>query len=149
MGNSVNTIGGGFDPQGNPVTLVPGQRNLSGWGKFVSILGGIAGAIIPGIGGIIAGRAGGQIGGYGQTSGYNVLAEQAREFDRQQAENRAFQAQSQYESQILQQQARRDNNAMLHLQQDQNNQAQQFALVTNLLKSRHDGEMAAVQNLKS
>lgn len=141
MGNSINTINGGFDQQGNPYPVVPGQRNLSGWGKFVSILGGIAGAIIPGIGGIIGGRIGGaagQIGGYGQASGYSSIAEQARVFDQQMAEARAQQSQSRFE-----------NMALLKVQQDSNNQSQQFALVTNLLKSRHDGEMAAVQNLKS
>lgn len=139
MGNSVNTLG--YDPSGNPYPVAPVQRNLSGWGRFVSVLGGIAGAIIPGVGGLIGGRVGsigGQIGGYGLNSGFSMIAEQQRMFEQQMAETRAQQAQSRVESM-----------AMLRLQQDNNNQSQQFALVTNLLKSRHDGEMAAVQNLKS
>jgi hypothetical protein len=141
MGNSVNILNGGVDPLGNPYPGVPVQRNLSGWGKFVSILGGIAGAIIPGIGGIIGGRVGGavgQIGGYGEYSGLSMINEQRRLFEQEMMETRAMQAQ-----------ARVENSAMIRLQQENNSQAQQFALVTNLLKSRHDGEMAAVQNLKS
>ena len=120
-----NAINNGFEIDNNPYLGQTVPKRFSGWGKFTSILGGIAGAIIPGIGGII-GRS---VGGLGSSDG-------------------GFR-QQQIEAEQMLQESRRENMVMLRIQSANNDQNQQFSLVTNLLKARHDGEMAAVQNLKS
>jgi hypothetical protein len=87
---------------------------------FGGILGGAANVVMPGLGSVIGGFSGWNRG----LSGFGDA------------------------QQMLQQSAYMQMQ-MLAIQNQVNNQSQQFTTVTNLLKSRHDGEMSAVQNLKS
>jgi hypothetical protein len=105
-----------------PSALPPVQR---GPGKFARIFGGILGGalnlVAPGMGGIVGSFIGG--GGAGGTDFASMQA--------------------------MMQQQQQDSMRMIHFQNQVQRQTQEFTTVTNLLKVKHDGDMAAVNNLKS
>ena len=107
-------------PTVQPTALPPAQK---GPGKFARIFGGILGGALnlfaPGAGSII----GSFIGGGGGTDYASMQA-------------------------MLQQQ-QQDSMRMIAFQSKVQQQTQEFTTVTNLLKVKHDGDMAAVHNLKS
>lgn len=118
--------------------------------KFMRILGGIGGAalnfVAPGLGGIL----GNVIGGGGSSFGsYGALMEQQRQFDEMQRYNQLSTTQQQrQQSQMLNQQ-QQQSMQLLGVQHRASMQAQEFTTVSNLMKTRHDSEMSAVNNIKS
>lgn len=118
--------------------------------KFLGILGGIAGSalnlVAPGVGSLV-GRA---IGGGGSSFGsYGTLMEQQRQFDEMQKYNQvANQMQQKQQNEMMNQQQQKSMD-MLGMQNRVSMQSQEFATVSNLLKTRHDSEMTAVNNIKS
>lgn len=91
-------------------------------GRFSRILGGLLGGTVnvvaPGVGSIIGGLLRG-----GNAPGF--------------AEAEAILARSFHQQMQL-----------LSIQTRSQNMSQQFQLISNLMKAKHDGEMAAIQNLK-
>ena len=118
--------------------------------KFLRILGGIAGGalnfVAPGLGGIL----GNVIGGGGSSFGsYGALAEQQRQFEEMQRFNQlSTSMQQRQQSQMLNQQ-QQQSMQLLGVQHRASMQAQEFTTVSNLMKTRHDSEMSAVNNIKS
>lgn len=118
--------------------------------KFLRILGGIGGAalnfVAPGLGGIL----GNVIGGGGSSFGsYGALMEQQRQFDEMQRYNQiSTSLQQRQQSQMLNQQ-QQQSMQLLGVQHRASMQAQEFTTVSNLMKTRHDSEMSAVNNIKS
>ena len=118
--------------------------------KFMRILGGIGGAalnfVAPGLGGIL----GNVIGGGGSSFGsYGALMEQQRQFDEMQRYNQiSTSLQQRQQSQMLNQQ-QQQSMQLLGVQHRASMQAQEFTTVSNLMKTRHDSEMSAVNNIKS
>lgn len=118
--------------------------------KFLRILGGIASAglnvVAPGMGSIL----GGVIGGSGSMSGaYGSLLESQRLFDDQQRYTQlANQLQSRQQQAMMNQQ-QQQSYQLIAVQQRVGMQAQEFSTVSNLMKTRHDSEMTAVNNIKS
>ncbi len=118
--------------------------------KFMRILGGIGGAalnlVAPGLGGIL----GNVVGGGGSSFGsYGALMEQQRQFDEMQRYNQLSTTQQQrQQSQMLNQQ-QQSSMQLLGVQHRASMQAQEFTTVSNLMKTRHDSEMSAVNNIKS
>lgn len=116
--------------------------------KFLSVLGGIAGGalnlVAPGIGSIIGSAIGGSSFG-----SYGTLMEQQRQFDEMQRYNQiANQMQQKQQNEMMNQQ-QRQSMQMLGMQNRVSMQSQEFATVSNLMKTRHDSEMTAVNNIKS
>ncbi|HEX8284510.1 MAG TPA: hypothetical protein VF588_14185 [Pyrinomonadaceae bacterium] len=90
-------------------------------GKFGRILGAIAGGALNVVAPGAGTLVGELIGGGNSTEGFqSVLAENQRSMER-----------------------------MFAMQNDVQNQTQTFTLLTNIMKAKHDAEMAAVHNLKS
>jgi len=118
--------------------------------KFLKVLGGIAGGalnfVAPGLGGIL----GNVIGGGGSSFGsYGALMEQQRQFDEMQRYNQISNSlQQRQQSQMLNQQ-QQQSMQLLSVQHRASMQAQEFTTVSNLMKTRHDSEMSAVNNIKS
>ena len=118
--------------------------------RFLRILGGIAGGalnfVAPGLGGIL----GNVIGGGGSSFGsYGALVEQQRQFDEMQRFNQlSTSMQQRQQSQMLNQQ-QQQSMQLLGVQHRASMQAQEFTTVSNLMKTRHDSEMSAVNNIKS
>jgi len=118
--------------------------------RFLRILGGIAGGalnfVAPGLGGIL----GNVIGGGGSSFGsYGALVEQQRQFDEMQRYNQmSTSLQQRQQSQMLNQQ-QQQSMQLLGVQHRASMQAQEFTTVSNLMKTRHDSEMSAVNNIKS
>ena len=113
-----------------PETSLPQERKEPN--KFLKILGGVAGGalnlVAPGIGSMV----GNLIGGGGGTFGsYGALYDQQR----------------QQQQMIVTQ--RQDAFKLLGVQHRVSMQSQEFSTVSNLMKSRHDSEMTAVNNIKS
>ena len=118
--------------------------------KFKSILGGIAGGalnmVAPGLGSII----GGSISGSGSAFGsMGDLYEQKIQFEKMQRYNSAANMLQQQQNQAMNKQQQKHSYQMIELQNRVSMQAQEFSTVSNLLKSRHDSEMTAVNNIKS
>lgn len=137
-----------------PVTQVyPGvelQQKTKEPNKFMRVLGGIAGGalnlVAPGLGGIL----GNVIGGGSSSSGsYGALIEQQRQFDEMQRYNQVSTTQQQRQQNQMMNQQQMQGMQMLGVQQRVSMQAQEFTTVSNLLKTRHDSEMSAVNNIKS
>jgi hypothetical protein len=118
--------------------------------KFLKVLGGIAGGalnfVAPGLGGIL----GSVIGGGGSSFGsYGALMEQQRQFDEMQRYSQISNSlQQRQQSQMLNQQ-QQQSMQLLNVQHRASMQAQEFTTVSNLMKTRHDSEMSAVNNIKS
>lgn len=114
--------------------------------KFLSVLGGIAGGalnlVAPGIGSIV-GRA---IGGGGS---YGALMESQRQHDEMQRYNQIANMQQQRNQNEMMNQQQKQSMQMLAMQNRVSMQSQEFATVSNLMKTRHDSEMTAVNNIKS
>ena len=117
--------------------------------KFLGILGGIAGSalnlVAPGVGSLI-GRA---IGGGSSFGSYGTLMEQQRQFDEMQKYNQISNVMQQKQQNEMMNQQQRQSMQMLGMQNRVSMQSQEFATVSNLLKTRHDSEMTAVNNIKS
>lgn len=131
------------DPQLPQATQEPKKPN-----KFLSVLGGVAGGalnlVAPGIGSIV-GRA---IGGSGGGS-YGSLIDQERQFNEMQRYSQAANAMQQNHQNEMMNQQQRQSMQMLGMQNRVSMQSQEFATVSNLMKTRHDSEMTAVNNIKS
>ncbi len=118
--------------------------------KFLQILGGVAGGalnfMIPGLGGIL----GSVIGGSGSSAGsYVGLMDQQRQMQEMMRYNQVSNMLNQQnQSQMLNQQ-QQQSMQLIAVQQRSSMQSQEFSTVSNLLKSRHDSEMTAVNNIKS
>lgn len=118
--------------------------------KFLSVLGSVAGGalnyVIPGLGGIL----GSIISGGGSNAGsYVGLMDQQRQMQEMMQYNQvANMLQQQNQNQMLQQQ-QQQSMQLLAVQHRSSMQSQEFSTVSNLLKSRHDSEMTAVNNIKS
>lgn len=118
--------------------------------KFLRILGGIAGGalnfVAPGLGGIL----GSVIGGGGSSFGsYAALMERERQFQEMQRYTELSNMLSQRQQQQMMNQQQQQSMQLLGVQHRVSMQAQEFTTVSNLLKTRHDSEMSAVNNIKS
>lgn len=119
--------------------------------KFLKVLGGIGSAalnfVAPGLGGILGNVIGG---GSGSSYGsYTALMEQQRQFDEMQRYSQISNSlQQRQQSQMLNQQ-QQQSMQLISVQQRASMQAQEFTTVSNLMKTRHDSEMSAVNNIKS
>jgi hypothetical protein len=119
--------------------------------KFLKVLGGIGSAalnfVAPGLGGILGNVIGG--GGGGSFGSYTALMEQQRQFDEMQRYSQISNSlQQRQQSQMLNQQ-QQQSMQLIGVQHRASMQAQEFTTVSNLLKTRHDSEMSAVNNIKS
>jgi hypothetical protein len=119
--------------------------------KFLKVLGGVASGalnfVAPGLGGILGNVIGG--GGGGSFGSYGSLMEQQRQFDEMQRYSQVSNSlQQRQQSQMLNQQ-QQQSMQMLGVQHRVSMQAQEFTTVSNLMKTRHDSEMSAVNNIKS
>ena len=137
-----------------PPVSVPTDPNVSQKAKkpnkFLSILGGLAGGalnvIAPGVGSLI----GGAIGGTGTAFGtYAPLIEQQKQFDRMQRYNQVSNLMQQQQNQAMMSQQQKQSYQLIEMQNRVSMQAQEFSTISNLLKSRHDSEMTAVNNIRS
>ncbi|NNE65783.1 MAG: hypothetical protein HKN33_04390 [Pyrinomonadaceae bacterium] len=118
--------------------------------KFLNILGGIAGGalnmIAPGVGTLI----GGAIGGSGSAFGsYGTLIQQRAHFEKMQRYNQVSNMIQQQQNQAMMDQQQKQSYKLIEMQNRVSMQAQEFSTISNLLKSRHDSEMTAVNNIKS
>ena len=118
--------------------------------KFMRILGGIAGGalnfVAPGLGGIL----GNVIGGGGSSFGsYSALMEQQRQFEEMQRYNQISSALQQRQQNQMMNQQQQNSMQLISVQHRVGMQAQEFTTVSNLMKTRHDSEMSAVNNIKS
>lgn len=126
------------------------QEKVKTPNKFLQVLGGVAGGalnfVIPGLGGIL----GSIIGGGGSNAGsYVSLMDQQRQMQEMMQYNQyANMLNQQNQNQMLQQQ-QQQSMQLLAVQNRASMQSQEFSTVSNLLKSRHDSEMTAVNNIKS
>lgn len=115
--------------------------------KFLGVLGGIAGGalnlVAPGIGSLIGNAIGGSFGSYG------ALMDQQRQFDEMQRYNQAANVMQQKHQNEMMNQQQRNSMQMLGMQNRVSMQSQEFATISNLMKTRHDSEMTAVNNIKS
>ncbi len=119
--------------------------------KFLQVLGGIAGGalnlVAPGVGSMVGNLIGGSSGSYGGS--YGALMEQKQQFEEMQRYTQAANMQNQQQQQEMMNQQQKQSMQMLNVQQRVSMQAQEFTTVSNLLKTRHDSEMTAVNNIKS
>lgn len=118
--------------------------------KFLSILGGVAGGalnfVAPGLGGIL----GSVIGGSGSNFGsYTTLMERQRQFDEMQKYSEISNTMQQRQQQQMMNQQQTQQMQLLGVQHRVSMQSQEFTTVSNLMKTRHDSEMTAVNNIKS
>jgi hypothetical protein len=126
------------------------QQKVKTPNKFLSVLGSVAGGalnfVLPGLGGIL----GSVISGGGSNVGsYVGLMDQQRQMQEMMQYNQgANMLNQQNQNQMLQQQ-QQQSMQLLAVQQRSSMQSQEFSTVSNLLKSRHDSEMTAVNNIKS
>jgi outer membrane lipoprotein SlyB len=118
--------------------------------KFMRVLGGIAGGalnfVAPGLGGILGSVIGGGGGSFGS---YGALVEQQRQFDEMQRYNQISTSIQQRQQNQMMNQQQQQSMQLLGVQHRVSMQAQEFTTVSNLMKTRHDSEMTAVNNIKS
>lgn len=131
-----------------PEASLPQERKEPN--KFLKILGGVAGGalslVAPGIGSMV----GNLIGGGGGTFGsYGALYEQQRQFDEMQRYSQLSSSMQQRQQQQMMDSQRQQSFQLLGVQHRVSMQSQEFSTVSNLMKSRHDSEMTAVNNIKS
>lgn len=119
--------------------------------KFLQVLGGIAGGalnlVAPGVGSMVGNLIGGSSGSSG--GAYGALMEQKQQFEEMQRYTQAANMQNQQQQQEMMNNQQKQSMQMLNIQQRVSMQAQEFSTVSNLLKTRHDSEMTAVNNIKS
>jgi hypothetical protein len=117
--------------------------------KFLKVLGGIAGGalnlVAPGVGSIL----GNVIGGGSSTGSYGALFEQQRQFEEMQRYNQISTAMQQKQQNAMMNQQQQQSMQLLGVQHRVSMQSQEFTTVSNLMKTRHDSEMSAVNNIKS
>lgn len=118
--------------------------------KFLSVLGGVAGGalnfVAPGLGGIL----GSVIGGSGSSFGsYTTLMERQRQFEEMQRYSEISNTMQQRQQQQMMNQQQTQQMQLLGVQHRVSMQSQEFTTVSNLMKTRHDSEMTAVNNIKS
>ena len=144
---------------GNPQPLPPVgsiypeldiQQKAKEPNKFLKILGGVASSalnfVVPGLGGIVGSVIGG---GNGNVSSYTGLMESQRQFEEMQRYSQIANMQQQRQQHEMMNQQQQNSMQLIGIQQRVGMQAQEFSTVSNLLKSRHDSEMTAVNNIKS
>ncbi len=132
-----------------PETFLPQEQKKPN--KFLQILGGITGGalnmVAPGIGSMVGNLIGGSS---GSTFGsYGALYEQQRQFEEMQKYNQASSALNQRQQQQMMDSQRQSSFQLLGMQTRIGMQSQEFSTVSNMLKTRHDSEMTAVNNIKS
>jgi len=118
--------------------------------KFLKVLGGVAGGalnfVAPGLGGIL----GNVIGGGGSSFGsYTALMEQQRQFEEMQRYNQISSSLQQRQQNQMMNEQQQNSMQLISVQHRVGMQAQEFTTVSNLMKTRHDSEMSAVNNIKS
>jgi len=129
---------------------IEAQQRTKQPNKFLQILGGIGSTalnfVAPGLGGIL----GNVIGGGGSSFGsYTALMDQQRQFEEMQRYSQlANSLQQRQQNQMLNQQ-QQNSMQLIGIQHRVGMQAQEFTTVSNLMKTRHDSEMSAVNNIKS
>jgi hypothetical protein len=109
--------------QAQPIVTptVPVQKKSSGFGRiFGGILGGALNIVAPGLGSIVGGALN------GGNSGASMV-----------------------EMQEMMNAQMRQSMQLLSVQNRVQSQSQEFTTMSNLLKSKHDSEMSAVNNFKS
>lgn len=129
---------------------IDAQKRSQEPGKFRQILGSVVGGaasfIVPGLGGIVGSLIGGTGGSFGS---YTALMEQQRQFDEMQRYSQiSNQMQQRQQAQMMNQQ-QQQSMQLIGVQHRVGMQAQEFTTVSNLMKTRHDSEMSAVNNIKS
>ncbi len=132
-----------------PDTTLPQERKEPN--KFLKILGGIAGGalnlVAPGVGSMVGNLIGGTS---GSTFGsYGALYEQQRQFDEMQRYSQLSSSMQQRQQQEMMDTQRQQQFQLLGVQHRVSMQSQEFSTVSNLMKTRHDSEMTAVNNIKS
>ncbi len=119
--------------------------------KFLSILGGVAGGalnfVAPGLGGILGSVIGGTAGS--SFGSYTALMERQRQFDEMQRYSEISNSMQQKQQQQMMNQQQQQQMQLLGVQHRVSMQSQEFTTVSNLMKTRHDSEMTAVNNIKS
>ncbi|HEX8250051.1 MAG TPA: hypothetical protein VF599_17895 [Pyrinomonadaceae bacterium] len=119
--------------------------------KFLKVLGGIAGGalnlVAPGLGSVLGNVIGG--GGGSSFSSYGALMEQQRQFEEMQRYNQMSTAMQQKQQNTMMNQQQQQSMQLLAVQHRVGMQSQEFTTVSNLMKTRHDSEMSAVNNIKS
>lgn len=126
------------------------QEKVKTPNKFLRVLGGLAGGamnfVLPGLGGIL----GSVISGGGSNAGsYVGLMDQQRQMQEMMQYNQVSNMLNQQNQNQMLQQQQQSAMQLMAVQQRANMQSQEFSTVSNLLKSRHDSEMTAVNNIKS
>ncbi len=138
-----------------PSDTMTAPKQRSGFWK---VLGGIAGTatniFAPGMGSIIGGIIGGGSGSYygnSSTSGSyaSIIAEQQRSHAEMMQMNASMNNIQQQQNMDMMGQQQKNSIQLIGLQTQIGQQSQEFSTVSNLLKSRHDSEMTAVNNFKS
>ena len=118
--------------------------------KFLKILGGVGSAalnfVAPGLGGILGNVIGGGGGSFGS---YGALMEQQRQFEEMQRYNQISTSLQNRQQQSMLNQQQQNSMQLISVQHRVGMQAQEFTTVSNLMKTRHDSEMSAVNNIKS
>ncbi len=132
-----------------PETFMPPEQKKPN--KFLQILGGITGGalnmVAPGIGSmvgnLISGTSGTTFGSYG------ALYDQQRQFEEMQKYTQLSNSLQQRQQQQMMDSQRQQSFQLLGVQHRVSMQSQEFSTVSNLMKTRHDSEMTAVNNIKS
>lgn len=118
--------------------------------KFLQVLGGVASGalsfVAPGLGGILGSVIGGGSSSFGS---YSALMEQQRQFEEMQRYSQISNSLQQRQQNQMMNQQQQQSMQLINVQQRVGAQAQEFTTVSNLLKTRHDSEMSAVNNIKS
>ncbi|MEZ5307616.1 MAG: hypothetical protein R2684_10775 [Pyrinomonadaceae bacterium] len=128
-----------------PIITDTGIKTEKKSGRFVKILSGIAGTALnvaaPGLGSIV--------GGGSSFGSYAGLIENQKQFEEMQRYNRVANMMQQQQNQAMLDQQQKNSFRLIEMQNRVSLQSQEFSTVSNLLKSRHDSEMTAVNNIKS
>lgn len=132
-----------------PETSLPQEQKQPN--KFLKVLGGIAGGalnlVAPGIGSMVGNLIGGSS---GSTFGsYGALYDQQRQFEEMQRYSQLSSSMQQRQQQQMMDAQRQQQFQLLGVQHRVGMQSQEFSTVSNLMKTRHDSEMTAVNNIKS
>lgn len=119
--------------------------------KFLSVLGGVASGalnfVAPGLGGILGSVIGGTAGS--SFGSYTALMERERQFQEMQRYSELSNSMQQRQQHQMMNQQQQQQMQLLGVQHRVSMQAQEFTTVSNLMKTRHDSEMTAVNNIKS
>lgn len=131
-----------------PETGLPQQpKETNG---FWRVLGGVASGalnfVMPGLGGILGNVISRSGSSYGS---YVGLMEQQRQMDEMNRYNQMANSLQQKQQQIMLNQQQQQSFQLISVQHRASMQSQEFSTVSNLMKTRHDSEMTAVNNIKS